>query len=68
MKRDTKPSATTYKKVLDTAMQVFGHDKDKALSWYMNKHPEFDNKSPFELCKNGKSRAIVRLLEKQLIA
>ena len=61
---DNKRKPKSYKEVLDKAMEAFGYDKDKALNWYMTKSPALGNKSPFEICKMGKTAKMIRVLEK----
>jgi len=68
MKQENKivPRNLTYKKVFDHALEFFGHDRDKTLSWWMKKAEEFGNLSPFEMVKEGKGRRLIRMMEKCL--
>ena len=55
---------TTYKKVYDFALQIFGYDKDRVTAWWMQPCNEFDGLSPFEVVKAGNGRKLMRYLER----
>lgn len=57
----------SYSDVLNKAIQAFKYDKDRAYKWYLTKLPQCDNLSPYQMCKSGKSRAMIRLLETLLV-
>jgi len=67
MKRESRRKPTSYADVYETAIEAFGYDKNKAIKWYTTKRPEYGNKSPYEMCKEGKSAAILKELNKTLL-
>lgn len=58
------PKNLTYEKVYNYAYSLFGHDKDKTNAWWMGKQEMFDNRSPYEMVKEGKGRQLIRLIER----
>jgi len=67
IKREPRRTKTSYQQVVQTAIEAFGYDKDKALTWYMTKKKEYGDKSPFELCKEGHTASILKELNKTLL-
>lgn len=57
------PKTLTYKQVLNKIIEIFNYDKDKAISWYMSPQEKFDNLTPYQMVKIGKSRKLMRFLE-----
>ena len=64
MKKEAPKRKISYQDVITKATEAFGYDKDKALRWYVTKRLEYQNKSPFDLCKEGKAAAMIKVLEK----
>jgi len=60
----SNPKNITYKKVYDLALELFSYDKDKVNSWWMSRHAELGDRSPFELVKNGKGMWLMKKLRK----
>jgi len=58
------PRNLTYAKVYNSALEMFGYDRDKANSWWMSRCEEFGGLSPYQMVKNGYGRRVMRLLEK----
>ena len=65
-KNNRRSNKTTYETVLNKAIEVFQYDKDKALKWYMNENSQF-GMSPYQMCKMGKARTVLTMLNKLLI-
>ena len=62
MKQERPKKTTSLGDVYFTAIEAFGYNKDKAIQWYTTKRPEYGNKSPYEMCKEGKSAAVLKQL------
>ncbi len=63
MKTDfVRSTRVTYQQVLDAALRMFNHDKDKTICWWMTKIPELDNLSPFEMVRNGHGWKIMKII------
>jgi hypothetical protein len=58
------PRSLTYEKVYTFVLELFQYDRDKTNAFWMNKLPELDNKSPYEMVKEGKARKLMRVMEK----
>ncbi|VVC75968.1 hypothetical protein AQUSIP_12690 [Aquicella siphonis] len=58
----TNKRGISYAKVYSYALEMFQYDKDKTNCWWMSKLPEFGNKSPYEMVKEGRSKEIVKLI------
>lgn len=58
------PKTLTYQQVFNHALEMFSYDKDKTLSWWMSPSEQLENKTPFQFVKEGKGRALVRIIEK----
>lgn len=54
----------TYERVRETALQLFGYDKDKLNNWWLAPCNEFDGLSPYEVVKKGKGQRLMRYLER----
>lgn len=67
MKRETVRSKISYESVYEKALEVFGYNKDKAIIWYMTKQEKYGNKSPYELCKAGRSESMLKELSNALL-
>lgn len=59
-----QPKKLTYEKIFNHALEIFQFDKDKTLAWWMTPQIELGNKSPFQYARDGKGRALVRIIEK----
>lgn len=67
-KRVRTPKNLTYSKVYDFAlMEVFGHDRDKCNAWWMAKHEAFQDKSPYELVRDGRGQWLMRYLIRSIL-
>lgn len=53
--------------VIEKATEVFRGNKDKAYQWYLEKNPLYQNLSPYEVCRLGKTAKVFKDLTKLLI-
>lgn len=60
----SNPKSLTYDKVRQIALEIFNYDKDKLNIWWMAKNPHLDDRSPFEVVRDGQGRELVRYLER----
>jgi len=58
---------TSIETVYQRALEVFQEDKDRALNWYLTPLP-VTGLSPYEMCKHGKAKSILKLLNSALVA
>ena len=56
---------TPLKTVLDTAIEYFD-DKDIALKWWMTALPEYGNKTPYQISKEGNGIKLVKTMQAQI--
>lgn len=63
----TRHKNVTYEQVRRLALQVFGEDKDKLNAWWMAKRDEFDNKSPYEVVRDGRGRWLMDYLTRCML-
>lgn len=56
------PKRLPFKEILDHVIDFY-KDKDKALMWWMSNNPNLQDKSPFQLAKEGKGHKVMRLIE-----
>lgn len=53
----------SFEDIYNKTLIVFGHDKDKALSWYLTPNEIFDNLSPYNYAKNISSAKVMKMLD-----
>jgi hypothetical protein len=61
------PKNLTYQKMINTLIEYFQGDKDKAMAFYMTRQQSLDNMSPYELVKHGKGERLMKLIAANLI-
>jgi hypothetical protein len=61
---NSKPNG--YEKILNHIIHVFNYDKEKAYRWWMAPNINLENKSPYQLAKEGKSKDLMKILRKCL--
>jgi len=57
---------TSLETVYKRTIEVFQNNKDRALKWYLSPLAE-SGLSPYQMCKNGKAKAVLEMLNKALI-
>lgn len=58
------PRSLTYEKVYTFALEIFQYDRDKTNAWWMGAQSELDNKSPYQLVKEGKGRQLMKFMQR----
>lgn len=61
------PRTLTYEKVYKTALALFDHDPHKTNSWWLKKQEALDGLAPYEMVKCGKSRKLMKIMERCIL-
>lgn len=56
------PRNITYEQAYSFALELFGYDKDKTTAWWLSRQKVLNDKSPYEMVKEGQGRRLMRIM------
>jgi len=58
------PRSVGFQRVYERVLELFDNDRSKANFWWMSQQESLDNKSPYEMVKQGHGRKIIKILQR----
>jgi len=59
-----RPRVTTLGQIIVKATEFFNGDRERAIIWYQTPNSAFEGLSPYQYAIKGKSREVIKLLNK----
>lgn len=56
----------TYQEAMESIIEFFDGNKDKAIAWWIAPNADFNNDSPFHMIRMGKGKELMEYLQTRL--